>query len=75
MMTLEKAHAGDILRLVWISDSKLEENLSRIGLSPGSTFVNLSIQCDQLNKKSDNNGLIPDVLRHRKVEILLCEKK
>ncbi len=39
MMTLEEAHAGDILRLVRISDSKLEENLNRIGLSSGSTFV------------------------------------
>ena len=42
MMTLEEAHAGDILRLVRISDSKLEENLNRIGLSPGSTFVKFS---------------------------------
>ncbi len=42
MITLEEARSGDILRLVRISDSKLEENLNRIGLSPGSTFVKFS---------------------------------
>jgi Fe2+ transport system protein FeoA len=39
MITVEEAHAGDILRLVRIMDSKLEKGLNRIGLSPGSTFV------------------------------------
>ena len=39
MLTLEKAHQGDVLCLAGVEDKKLAENLKRIGLAPGSRFV------------------------------------
>ncbi len=61
MMTLEEAHAGDILRLVRISDSKLEKNLNRIGLSPGSTFVKFSkeeIGCQSVRVRGEKKNVV-----------------
>ena len=39
MLTLEEAHAGDVLRLVRVGRQDLVDDLDRIGLTPGSKLV------------------------------------